>query len=426
MNKLNELTATEVVKKIKNGKITAEAVMRDCLDRIAEREATIKAWAYLNREQALEAAVEIDRGEKSTPLAGLPVGIKDVLDTSDMPTEMGSPIYNEWQPKVDAACVGVMRAAGAIIMGKTVTCEFAGSYPGPTANPANPEHTPGGSSSGSAAAVADRMVHVAFGTQTGGSILRPASFCGIFGYKPTYNVINRSGLLFASENLDTIGLMARSVDDIDLVSSVLLNRPVVPPAKEIAHPRIGLVKTHLWPEASSETRFAVEDSARKLSNAGAEIIDIRMPETFEDHTRIRNLLNDFERSRVLSWHSQNHREKMSDKILQQVDNGLSIPWDEYHSALLKAEDGRAMMDTIFKPLDFILTPAASGEAPKTLRDTGDARLQGYWTILHVPTMTLPTHTGPNELPVGIQLVCPRWQDNRLISWCKWVSKILIN
>jgi Asp-tRNA(Asn)/Glu-tRNA(Gln) amidotransferase A subunit family amidase len=425
MSALNELSATDTVGQIRAGEITAEAVMRDCLQRVSEREKTIKAWAYLNEDQALESARLVDNNEQKGPLAGLPVGIKDVLDTADMPTQMGSPIYRGWQPMVDSATVSLMRNAGAVIMGKTVTCEFAGSHPSPTRNPRNPDHTPGGSSSGSAAAVADKMVHIAFGTQTGGSVLRPASFCGIFGYKPTYNIINRSGLLFASENLDTIGLMARTIEDIDLVSSVMLNRDLIKKPRDESQPRIGLVQTHLWAEAKSETRFAVEDAARRLSDAGAEIVEIRMPDSFQDHSNIRNLLNDFERSRVLAWHVSKHRNKMSDPILEQIDHGLKISWDQYRSALERAEAGRTVMDTIFKPLDFILTPSASGEAPQTLADTGDARFQGYWTILHVPTITLPTHVGPKNLPVGIQLVCPRWQDNRLISWCKWVTQILI-
>ncbi len=425
MTGLNELSATETLARIKSGETTAEAVIQECLDRVVEREEIVKAWAYLDGDQALEAARAVDRGERTGPLAGLPVGIKDVLDTADMPTQMGSPIYDGWQPATDAACVGMMRNAGAVIMGKTVTCEFAGSYPGPTTNPLNANHTPGGSSSGSAAAVADMMVHAAFGTQTGGSVLRPASFCGIFGYKPTYNIVNRAGLLFAAENLDTIGLMARTIDDIDLVASVLLTRPLTEAARGEARPRIGLAQTHLWDEVTSEARFAVEDAARKLSDAGADIVELRMPESFRDHPSIRNLLNDFERSRVLAWHAANHRDKMSDTILAQVDNGYTISWDQYRAALQQADAGRAAMDAIFKPLDFILTPAASGEAPEGLSDTGDARFQGYWTILHVPTMTLPTHTGPNGLPIGVQLVGPRWQDNELISWCKWATEILI-
>src|SRR5882672_5769740 len=221
---LNELSANEVARGVVKGAFTAEAVIRACLDRIAAREATVKAWAFIDPEVALRQARERDRAKIKGPLHGVAIGVKDIFDTYDMPTDMGSPIYRGNRTNADASCVAMVRAAGAVILGKTVTCEFAGLTPNKTRNPWNAAHSPGGSSSGSAAAVADTMVHVAFGTQTGGSVLRPASFCGVVGYKPTYNLICRGGIQFAAESRDTIGVMAREIDDVDLVASVLTGR----------------------------------------------------------------------------------------------------------------------------------------------------------------------------------------------------------
>ena len=417
---LNELPATEIVEKIGNGSITAEAVTQACLDRIAVREDAVKAWAYIDPDYALAQARILDDMEVKGTLHGLPIGVKDVIDTSDMPTQMQSPAYEDHQPKTDAGCVAMLRAAGAVILGKTITCEFAGSFPGPTTNPHNPAHTPGGSSSGSGAAVADNMVHGAFGTQTGGSVLRPASFCGTVGYKPTYNLINRSGLMFAAENLDTIGLLTRTVDDADLLMSVLLNRPRSEKLPSNAKPKIGLCRTHHWDSALPETIAAIDDSVGRLKAAGAEIVDITLPSSFADLSPARNALNDFERSRVMAdlWH--NERDQLSGNITKQLENGTSMGFASYRDAVMLANDSRTQLDDVFSDVDFILAPSATGEAPEGLDYTGDPQFQGCWTILHVPTITLPTHTGPMGLPVGIQLVGRRWQDETMLSWSRWV------
>ncbi|NKB21506.1 MAG: amidase [Alphaproteobacteria bacterium] len=419
-DQLNELPATEIVQKIATGSISAEAVTQACLDRISAREDAVKAWAYIDPAYALTQARILDDTTNKGPLHGLPIGVKDVIDTSDMPTQMQSSAYEDHQPKTDAACVAILRAAGAVILGKTVTCEFAGSFPGPTTNPHNPSHTPGGSSSGSGAAVADYMVHGAFGTQTGGSVLRPASFCGTVGYKPTYNLINRSGLMFAAENLDTIGLLTRTIDDADLLMSVLLNRPRSEVLPGDAIPKIGLCRTHHWESALPETIAALDDSVERLTIAGAEIVDIALPSSFADLSAARNALNDFERSRVMADLWQNEPDHLSDNIAKQLENGTSMEFATYQNAVILANDSRAQLDTVFGDVDFILAPSATGEAPEGLSYTGDPQFQGCWTILHVPTISLPTHLGPNELPVGIQLVGRRWRDETLLSWSRWV------
>src|SRR5580658_6715640 len=248
---LNDLSAAEIANKIAAGETTCEAVVRDCLARIAARDGTVKAFVNLDPELALAQARALDRGPHRGPLHGVPIGLKDTIDTFDMPTEMGSPIYRGNRPVADAACVALLRQAGAVILGKTATCEFAGSAPPETANPHNAAHTPGGSSSGSAAAVADDMVPLALGTQTGGSVLRPASFCGIVGFKPTFGTFNREGLKFAAESIDTIGILARNIEDASLFSDLLTGQLPVPVGALKSPPRIGLCRTFMWDEKAS-------------------------------------------------------------------------------------------------------------------------------------------------------------------------------
>src|ERR1700720_3099022 len=266
---LNELGAAEIVAKIAASEITCEAVTRDCIERIAAREPVVKAWVNFNPELALAQAHALDREPRRGPLHGVPIGVKDVIDTFDMPTEMGSPIYRGYRPTADAACVALLRRAGAVILGKTATCELAGMAPAATTNPHRAAHTPGGSSSGSAAAVADFMVPAALGTQTGGSVLRPSSFCGVFGYKPTYNTFNKAGLKPAAESIDTIGWIARSIEDIALLSAVLRREEPQPLRSVSAAPRIGMCRTEIWDSAQPETKSAVENAATTLSKAGA-------------------------------------------------------------------------------------------------------------------------------------------------------------
>ena len=423
---LNTLSAAEIARRIGRGDIAAEAVVRDCLARIDERESTVHAWSFLDPDLALrqaracDTAAAVGRG----PLHGVPVGIKDVLDTADLPTEMGSPIYKGHRPKADASCVALMRAAGAVILGKTVTAEFAGVAPGPTANPHNPAHTPGGSSSGSAAAVADFMVPIAFGTQTGGSVLRPASFCGVIGYKPTYNAFNRAGLKFAAESLDTIGLLARTIDDIALMSAVLVGRKPEPVAVPNARLRIGLCRTPLWRAAQPETVEAVEDAAARLVQAGALVHACDLPAPFAGLGDVRDIVNDYERAHAMSWEWQHHRDLLSERLRTIVQHGFGVPHDEYVAAVRLMESCRAMLKGVFESFDVLLAPCVAGEAPKGLTHTGDTRFQAFWTMLHVPTLCLPTHKGPNGLPVGIQIVAPMHRDTTLFGAARWMIERL--
>ena len=418
---LNQLSCTEIQQGIAAGKFTAEAVTRDCLDRVAEREPTLQAWAAIDRDRALAQARALDRGQNRGLLHGVPIGVKDIIDTFDFPTQMGSDIYKGYRTFGDAACVAFVRAAGAVILGKTVTCEFAGMSPGPTTNPYNPAHTPGGSSSGSAAAVADHMVPVAFGTQTGGSILRPASYCGVVGYKPTFNLINRSGIKFAAETLDTIGLLARSVDDVDLVTSALVNRTPSLGKTLASAPRIGLCRTPLWDTAEPETKHAVEDAATRLAAAGASIREITLDDEFSRlYHASRETINNYERARSMASDWAAHGERISKVLGDRIKLGMVTPHADYVAALALAERCRALIEPHFEGLDAIIAPCTKGEAIPGLTHTGDPAFQQFWTVLYVPSMSLPTHHGPKGLPVGIQLVAPRYQDEHLFACARWV------
>jgi Asp-tRNA(Asn)/Glu-tRNA(Gln) amidotransferase A subunit family amidase len=417
---LNELSATDVVRGIAGGTFTCEQVVRACIARIASQDEFVRAWTNFDAEAALSQAHSLDRETTRGPLHGLPIGVKDVIDTFDMPTEMGSQIYRGHYPPADAACVAQVRAAGAVILGKTVTCEFAGVTAGPTTNPHDETRTPGGSSSGSAAAVADCMVPIAFGTQTGGSVLRPASYCGVIGYKPTYNAFNRFGVKPAAEGLDTIGLIARTLDDVALVRAVLVGEKPAPLAAVPDARRVGLTRTHMWANAQPETVEAVEDAARRLNDAGAEIVEIALPDEFAGLGHAREIVNDYERAMGMAYEWQHHRGEISDRLRKIIERGLGVSHAEYVAAVRLAERCRAGLDAVFAKADALLAPCVRGEAPEGLHHTGDPAFQAIWTLLHTPTVTLPTAVGPNGLPVGIQLIGPRYEDVRLLAISQWI------
>jgi len=422
--KPNELTASEAARRIARRELTSEALVRACLERIDARESTVRAWAFIDPELALAEARRRDREAPRGPLHGVPIGVKDVLDTADMPTQMGSPIWAGWRPRADAACVAIARAAGAVILGKTVTAELAGMAPGETRNPRDPARTPGGSSSGSAAAVADLMVPLALGTQTGGSVLRPASFCGVVGFKPSFGRYNRSGLKMAAESLDTIGTIARSIDDIELLDAVLAGAPPRHPGPLRDTPRIGVCRTPAWPTAQPETKAVVEDAAARLGRAGARVRDVELPPEFAGLVGERDVLGSVERSRAIAYEWQHHRDALSERMRRAVELGRATPYEDYGALLALAEGCRGKLAGVFSEFDVLVAPCVPGEAPKGLESTGDPRFQRLWTVLHVPTLTLPTHRGPHGLPVGIQLVAPALGDFALFDAARWVLAAL--
>ena len=416
---LNERSATEIANGIAATEFTAEAVMRDCLERIEAREGALSAWACVDPELAMAEAQAKDKAPAKGVLHGVPLGVKDVIDTNDYPTEMGSPIYAGHRPENDAACVSLLRAAGAIILGKTITCEFAGMTPGTTRNPLDDTRTPGGSSSGSAAAVADNMVHVALGTQTRGSILRPASYCGIVGFKPSFGLVARGGLKFAAESFDTIGVLARTIDDAELSVSVMAGTPAMNGQALQSPPVIGVCRDGLE-RAEAETVEALEDSVTRLGAAGAKLQEFSFPCDVEDFTAATKTINDVERARATAWEWQTKRELISNRMRATIEAGLATPFDDYVSALRLMGDCKARIYADFDDIDIVLAPCVNGEAPIGLDYTGDPFFQGLWTALHVPTISLPTHRGENDLPVGIQLVGKKYEDRALLAAARWV------
>ena len=415
---LNRLSACEIAHGIAAGKFTAEAVLRDCLARIAAREPLLKAWAAYDFDLALSQARICDRTTAKGPLHGVPLGVKDVIDTADLPTQMGSPIYDGHRPARDASCVARLRAAGAIILGKTVTCEFAGATPGATVHPHNATHTPGGSSSGSAAAVADAMVPAALGTQTRGSILRPASYCGVIGYKPSYALVSRDGLKLAAESFDTIGVLARSIDDADLMVAVLTGRDVMTRTLD-SPPVIGLCREGM-DHAQIETVQAIEDAARRLEAQGAKICPFDFPGNFEELTAATKTINDVERARAMAWEWNTKPDLISERLRKTIAHGLAVTPSSYADALRLVETSRNALPMAFGAIGVVLAPCANGEAPAGLDYTGDPFFQGVWTALHAPAISLPTHRGPTGLPVGIQLVGRRHADEALLAAARWI------
>jgi Asp-tRNA(Asn)/Glu-tRNA(Gln) amidotransferase A subunit family amidase len=422
---LHELTASEIAAAVSGGKVTREAVARACLDRIAEREPAVQAWQYCSAEQVIAAAKALDKAGRGGALAGVPFGIKDIIDTSDMPTEYGSPIYAGHRPKRDAACVALSRKAGGVLMGKTVTTEFANFHPGKTRNPLDPTRTPGGSSSGSAAAVADFMVPLAIGTQTTASTIRPASFCGIFGYRPTYGDLRCAGVMDASGTMDTIGLLARSIADIGLYRGVLAGIEPQPVPAGVTAPRIGFCRTHLWSKVDEGYRAQLEDAARRLAKSGAKVEDVSLPAAFERIQDIHLSISSYEFSRNFTWEIENHWDRISETLRNgRLKAGLACSLERYRKALGQAAHLRALIEPVFAKHEVLLAPAVLGEAPVGLHSTGDASMCLIWTTMHVPAVSVPVFKGPNGLPIGAQVVAKAGDDRRLLAVSEWIHRVL--
>ena len=426
---MNTLSAAEAARRIAAGRLKSEALVAACLERIAAREPEVRAWACVDRELALKQAQALDRESPRSPLHGVPVGIKDVIDTADLPTEYNSPIYRGHRPRWDAACVALLRRAGCVILGKAATTEFANNHPAATRNPRKLTHTPGGSSSGSAAAVADFMAPLALGTQTGGSTIRPAAYCGVVGCKPSFGSINRAGLKFVAESLDTIGLMARSAEDIALLLHVLAGR-AIPDLHAVSgrKPRIGLFRTPRWEEAEAATHAAIESAAARLAKAGATVSEFEGPPGYAQLFDGQNQIMCYEEARALAWEHANHADQISASLRERIEEGWALPREAYDAARLLARDCRRRLAEQMRNYDFLLTPSAPGEAPATLEKTGSSVFNRVWTLLGVPCVTLPFGTGPkvfpNGLPLGVQLVGAFDGDSDLLGWSHWTATAL--
>ncbi len=422
MNDTNRYSATEAAALIASGKLTAVRLAEDSLARVAAREDAVQAWVHLDPEQVLAQARARDAEKPRSALHGIPFAIKDIIDTADMPTAYGSPIYAGHRPRADAACVARLRNAGAVIMGKTVTAEFAMSHPGKTCNPLDTAHTPGGSSSGSAAAVADFMVPLALGTQTGGSVLRPAAFCGIVGFKPTFDAINTVGVKPNTKSFDTVGLMGRTVDDVALAFAVMTGREAAA-LPSVERPRIGFYRTLQWDKADDATHAALEDAASRLSKAGARVSEITMPAKFDELVGARNSVGDFESSRALAWERQHFEDKIA--VREKLRRADAVTLDEYFAAQKVLGECRRLMAITFGDFDVLLVPSAPGEAPKGLTTTGDAVFNQVWTAMHTPAVTVPVFKGPAGLPMGAQFVGPYGADYRTLACADWAYRALM-
>ncbi len=422
MKPLNQLTAGEIVAAIAAQKTTAEAVARACLDHIATREPQVEAWQFLDPDLVLKQARALDAGGTVGPLHGVPVAIKDIIDTADMPTEYGTPIHKGHRPRIDAAVVALTRRAGGIIMGKTVTTEFANRHPGKTRHPRDPSRTPGGSSSGSAAAVGDQMVPLAVGTQTTGSTIRPAAFCGCVGYRPTWGDIRCHGVMEAAGSVDTVGLIARSVEDIALYRDVLLGVAPTPLAATIMQaPRIGFCRTPFWGQCEPYTQQALEACATKLAQAGATVTEVTLPDEFGRIDDAHRWVSSFEFARNRAWEINHHYEMISETLRNnRLKDGLACSFEQYREARSYLARCRRLLHDVFNNCDVLLTPSAAGEAPVGLNATGNANHSLIWTSTHVPCMTLPLFSGPNGLPVGAQLIAARNNDRLLFEAARWV------
>ena len=370
------------------------------------------------------------------PLVGLTLGVKDIFDTADQPTEYGSPIYRGHRPRADAATVALLRAAGATVVGKTVTAEFAFFHPGPTTNPHRTTHTPGGSSSGSAAAVAAGMCDVALGTQTAGSVIRPASFCGVFGFKPTFGTAPVAGVKLVAPSLDTVGWFARDPSTLEAVRAVLTGRPRAlgpltstrleanGPNPGDFWPRIALVRTEQWDTADDDSRAAVEKAAERAANAGAAVEERDLPEKLKGLAGEQPIVQAFEGARSLAWEWETHRHQISESLTKILERGWGIDPDEYVRVKKRARDARHLFSSMFGDADVLLTPAVVGEAPKGLDSTGDPRFCRLWTILGLPTLSVPGlsgHTGP---PIGVQLVGRGDDDAAVIAAGGWLASVV--
>ncbi len=425
------LTGAEMAALIRARQLSCEELARSCLARIAARDVAVKAWLWLDPDHVIRRAREMDklapRGPLPPrgPLHGLPFGVKDVIDTADYPTTQNSPIYDGVKVGRDAACVAIVRGNGALIMGKTDTVEFAsGGRKALTRNPYNPAHTPGGSSSGSGAAVGDFQVPFAFGTQTGGSHIRPASFNGIYGMKPTWGVVSREGVRMSSMTLDTVGWYGRSVDDLILVGTAF-RIPEDPLAVDVKGLKVGLCRSPVWHAIEPGGAMALETAAGRLAEAGAIVTDLELPEPFsrlhDAHTSIVNA----EGGASFLPEYVNALDRLAPDLRAKVDNVLQITPERLLGAYALADRCRPMLDGMFGPdLDVILTPSAPGEAPAGLHTTGDAVFNRMWTLLHAPNVGIPCCHGPAGLPVGVTLVGRRLADARLMAIARAVAPVI--
>jgi Asp-tRNA(Asn)/Glu-tRNA(Gln) amidotransferase A subunit family amidase len=412
-----DLTAAEAGRAMAQGRLSVEAYARACLARIALREPEVAAWSYLDPEPIIAQARALDAAGPTGPLHGLPIGIKDVILTRDMPTQYNSPIYEGFAPAVDAACVQTLRAAGALIFGKTQTVEFASTgRPAQTRNPRNLAHTPGGSSSGSAAAVADRHVPLALGTQTGGSMIRPASFCGVWALKPTWNIVSTEGAKRFSTTLDTLGWFGRAAEDLALLYDVLDPEPAPTAAAfELSGARIAFCRTPVWDSAEAATRDAMAAAEQRLRAAGARVERLELPAPFDRLNALQDIVMRGEgRSAFLSDY-RTDAARLHPSIRGHVENANGYSRAMLCEAYDVAAECRAAFDAMAGAFDAVITPSTVGTAPEGLAQTGALTFNAMWTLLHTPCVNVPAFACADGMPVGLTVTGPRFADRKVMA-----------
>jgi Asp-tRNA(Asn)/Glu-tRNA(Gln) amidotransferase A subunit family amidase len=417
------LSALDLARRIEDGTMTPAKVVDLCAEAIAAQDAEIGAFAAIDVERARRAAEAQAQTHGPTLLRGLPVGVKDIFDTVDFPTEYGSPIYAGYRPPWDCAAVSLLKRAGGVVLGKTITTEFAHMQPAKTKNPRNLAHSPGGSSSGSAAAIAAGMVPIATGTQTGGSVIRPAAFCGIAGFKPSYRLLPTAGIKAFSWSLDTVGLFAAGVADVAYAAAAISGRDLRVDRTPPAAPTLLVARTRVWNEASADMQRAIEDTARLAQAAGAQVQDIDLPDVVEEAWRLQPTIMDYEAFRALAYEYDNHRNAIGPVLGKLLDKAASITSEEYDAARRLTRRARHAANELLEG-KFILTPSAPGAAPRGFLTTGTATFNRLWTSMGTPCVNVPGLADAAGLPLGVQVVGRFGRDRATLEAAAFVENVI--
>ena len=423
---LHELGAADAARLLARRELSAVHLVRACLDRIAQREPQVRAFAHLDPDAALAQARALDAGPWRGALHGLPLGVKDLFDSAELPTTYGSVLYAGHRPAADAAALALCRAAGAVVIGKTVSTEFAYFQPGPTRNPHDPEHTPGGSSSGSAAAVGASMLPLALGSQTAGSIIRPAAYCGVVGFKASLGRVPRAGIKTLSETLDAFGGFGRSVRDVAWLGAVLTGDDRLREGldDDAPAPRIAIVRTPEWAQADTDVRSLFDGLPGALARHAASVAEIELPPELGDWIALQKSVMAYEMARSLAHEHVRHRDRLGARLLELLDEGMAIGGAQHAADLARTVAARNAIDRLFDTHDVLLGPSATGEAPHGIDATGDPVFCRGWTLLGLPCVHLPVGRGRNGLPIGLQAIGRYAQDHRLLVAAHWIHEHL--